>query len=131
MTAKSVLMRPQGLRPRARAPTSPPLATSLAVVGRIRYCYHFNVNKAVVFSIYNNLLRLYSILLLLLKHNKISKSRCLFIALMSMMAYNVIISLLNLFYEKFCLLFTSYIIVLLIIRYITISYSYVVTHILA
>jgi len=25
MTAKSVLLRPQGLRPRARAPTCPPL----------------------------------------------------------------------------------------------------------
>jgi len=29
MTAKSVLLRPQGLRPRARAPTCPPLATPL------------------------------------------------------------------------------------------------------
>jgi len=31
MTAKSVLLRPQGLRPRARAPTCLPLATPLAL----------------------------------------------------------------------------------------------------
>jgi len=29
MTAKRVLLRPQGLRPRPRAPTCPPLATPL------------------------------------------------------------------------------------------------------
>jgi len=32
MTAKSVLLRHQGLRARARDPTSPPLATSLLVL---------------------------------------------------------------------------------------------------
>jgi len=32
MTAKSVLMRPQGLRPGARAPTCTPLATPMASV---------------------------------------------------------------------------------------------------
>jgi len=33
MTAKSVLMRPQGLRPRARAPTCPPSCYATARTG--------------------------------------------------------------------------------------------------
>jgi len=36
MTAKSVLLRPQGLRPRARAPICPPCYATV-----FRWCMHF------------------------------------------------------------------------------------------
>jgi len=43
MTAKSVLVRPQGLRPRARAPTCPLLATPLPPPPRNPYKKALNV----------------------------------------------------------------------------------------
>jgi len=44
MTAKSVLLRPQGLRPRAHVPTCPSLlATPLQV--RVNKCYRLNTEK--------------------------------------------------------------------------------------